>query len=189
MTEQAFISIGSNIDPERNLPRCVDRLGIIGEVVAVSRVYQNPAVASTTQPDFLNAAVMIETTLAPSGIKRRLHDIETELGRVRTEDTHAARTIDLDLCLLGDRVERSAELTLPHPDIEKYAFVATPLAELAPEFVHPTLGVSLSELAARMAGAATLAPRSDVTLPLNASSGADRPRRSNGAGVVRTRGR
>lgn len=177
MTEQAFISIGSNIDPERNLPRCVDRLGIIGEVVAVSRVYQNPAVGSTTQPDFLNAAVMIETTMVPSDIKRRLYDIETELGRVRTGDAHAARTIDLDLCLLGDQVERSTELALPHPDIEKYVFVVMPLAELAPEFVHPTLGVSLYELAARMAGAATLTPRSDVTLPVSASSGMVRSRR------------
>ena len=160
MSEQAFISIGSNIDPERNLPRSVDRLGAIGEIVAVSRVYRNPAVASTAQPDFLNAAVMIETALGPSEIKRQLRDIETEMGRVRTDDPHAARTIDLDLCLLGDRVGRS----LPHPDIEKYAFVALPLAELAPDFVHPSLGVSLSELAARMPGVATLTPRIDVAL-------------------------
>ena len=117
MSEQAFISIGSNIDPERNLSRCIDQLAVIGEVVAVSRVYQNSAVASTSQPDFLNAAVMIETTMSPSDIKRRLRAIEADLGRVRTQDTHAARTIDLDLCLLGDRVEQSSELTLPHADI------------------------------------------------------------------------
>ena len=120
---------------------------------------------------------MIETTMAPSDIKRRLRDIETELGRVRTRDIHAARTIDLDLCLFGDRVERSAELTLPHPDIQEYLFVATPLADLAPEFVHPTLGVSLSELAESMAGAAILMPRSDVTLPLSVPSKAVRSRR------------
>lgn len=174
MAEQAFISIGSNIDPERNLPLAVEHLATVGELVAVSHVYQNPAVASTAQPDFLNAAVLLETKLPPVLVKQRLREIETRLGRRRTADTHAARTIDLDLCLLGDRVERSAELTLPHPDLENYVFVAVPVAELAPAFRHPVLEISLAELAGRMAGGAVLTRRWDVILKESARQDAAR---------------
>lgn len=164
MAEQAFISIGSNIDPERNLPLAVELLAAVGELVAVSRVYQNPAVASTAQPDFLNAAALLETILPPLQVKQRLQEIETRLGRLRTADPCAARTIDLDLCLLGGRVERSTELTLPHPDLENYVFVAVPVAELAPAFRHPVLGVSLADLAGRLANEAMLTGRPDVIL-------------------------
>lgn len=165
MAEQAFISIGSNIDPQRNLPLAVEQLAAVGELVAVSRVYQNPAVPSTVQPDFLNAAVLIQTDLLPAQVKRRLNEIETQMGRVRTADPNAARTIDLDLCLYGDRVEQTEELMLPHPDLENYPFVAVPMAELAPAYRHPVLRVSLAELAGGMAGDEVLTRRPDVVLP------------------------
>lgn len=171
MPERAFISIGSNIEAERHLPLAVGRLREIGHVVALSGVYQNPAVGPTPQPDFLNAAALIETTLEPSEIRTRLRAIEADLGRARTDDTHAARTIDLDLCLYGDLVTKTPELTLPHPDVTNYAFVAAPLAELAPDFRHPGVDGSLAELSARLGTRAALVRRSDVTLKTVTTSG------------------
>lgn len=172
MPERVFISIGSNIEPERHLPLAVDRLRALGGMVAVSNVYESPAVAATPQPDFLNAAVLIETTLSPVEIRARLRDIEVDLGRARCSDTHAPRTIDLDLCLYGDLVSSSPELPLPHPDIGNYAFVAAPLADLAPEFRHPVQDVSLAELSSRLSKGAALVRRSDVAL--SAESGSEK---------------
>ena len=170
MPERVYISIGSNIEPERHLRLAVDRLRALGDVVAVSSVYESPAVAATPQPDFLNAAVLIETTLSPVEIRARLRAIEVDLGRARGSDTHAPRTIDLDMCLYGDLVSCSPELTLPHPDIGNYAFVAAPLAELTPEFRHPVQDVSLAELSSRLSEGAALVRRSDVDLSAGVES-------------------
>ncbi len=177
LLERAFIAIGSNIVPERNLPLAVKHLSTIGDVVAVSHVYQNPAVGLLPQPDFLNAAVLVETELAPLEVRRRLRAIEGELGRVRQRDAHAARTIDLDLCLYGSLVLSVPELTLPDAGITERAFLAVPLAELAPGFLHPVVGASLADLAARLRGDAALVRRSDVGLPIASTT-----RRAGGRG-------
>jgi 2-amino-4-hydroxy-6-hydroxymethyldihydropteridine diphosphokinase len=162
MTKKAFVSLGSNIEPEKNLPLAVERLAKIGEILAVSMVYQNPAVGPTPQPDFLNAAVLIDTDLEPLEIWAELREIEAALGRVRSEDKYAPRELDLDLCLLGEMVFESLELTLPDPELLLRPHLIVPMAELAPEFRHPLTGESLAQIADRLKIEADLTPRPDV---------------------------
>lgn len=146
----AFVVFGSNIEPERNLPQALERLRRRADVVAVSSVYRTRPVGRRDAPVFLNAAVALRTRRSPEALKHEvLRPIESELGRVRTADRNAPRTIDLDLALYGVRVVNDPEkgLNLPDPDIETRAHVALPLAELAPEYVHPVLGETLFEIA------------------------------------------
>lgn len=164
MPEQAFIALGSNIQPEEHLPRAVAHLGEVGCVVAVSSVYQNPAVGPTSQPDYLNAAVLVETELPPVEVRRRLRAIERELGRVRTADKDAPRTIDLDLVFFGSHVLEEAGLTIPDPKILSRAHLAVPLAEVSPAFRHPLTGETLQAIAARLRPGARMEARPDVVL-------------------------
>jgi 2-amino-4-hydroxy-6-hydroxymethyldihydropteridine diphosphokinase len=148
---EVFILLGANIEPHRNLTVAVGMLAAALEVRAVSRVYQSPAVARPEQPPFLNSAVLARTEHSPAALRDEvLRPIETALGRVRTADRHAPRTIDLDI-VMYDQLVTQAPLVLPDPDIERYAHVALPLADLAPDFVHPLSGHTLAEIAARFA--------------------------------------
>ncbi|MGB9625212.1 MAG: 2-amino-4-hydroxy-6-hydroxymethyldihydropteridine diphosphokinase [Phycisphaerae bacterium] len=175
MAEKALVAAGSNIDPIRYLPAAVARLAELGRIAAVSRVYQNPAVGPGQQPDYLNAAVLLETDLTPHDIRRRLRAIEASLGRVRGEDRYAARTIDLDLCLYGAVVVETPELTLPCPDVLQRGYLAVTLAEVAPDFPHPLTGEPLRAIAERLRPAAPLTPRPDVVLPAPDALRPDRP--------------
>jgi 2-amino-4-hydroxy-6-hydroxymethyldihydropteridine diphosphokinase len=162
MTQKAFISLGSNINPEENLPLAMRNLDAIGEIIAVSMVYQNPAVGPTPQPEFLNAAVLIATDLKPLEIRARLRQIEAEMGRLRSDDKYAPREIDLDLCLLGDLLFESPVLTLPDPDMLERPHLIIPLAELDPEFIHPVAGEKLGQIAESLKDNVNLTPRLDV---------------------------
>jgi 2-amino-4-hydroxy-6-hydroxymethyldihydropteridine diphosphokinase len=135
----------------------------LGCLIAVSKVYQNPAVGPTKGPDFLNAAALIETKLGPNDIRRQLRDIEATLGRIRTEDKFAPRTIDLDLCFLGDQRVETPKLRLPDPDVLTHAHLALPLAQLRPKYVHPATGETLEEIAERLIQDSELDYRPDVT--------------------------
>jgi len=162
LPERAFISLGSNIDPEKYLPLAVKRLEELGPLIGVSMVYQNPAIGGLPQPDFLNAAALIETNLTAEDIHARLREIESDLGRVRTSDKYAPRTIDLDLCLLGSQVVETPELRLPDPDVLTRPHLAITLAELASDFPHPVAGEPLAAIAKRLLPGANLRPRPDV---------------------------
>lgn len=161
--ERAFVLLGSNLDPEVNLPRAVAALARLGRILGVSSVYQSPPSARPEQPDFLNAAVLLETGLEPAALQRALRNTEAELGRVRRSDRHAARPIDLDLVLYGSRIE-AGPVTLPDPDLLEHAYAAAPIAELDPEFLHPVVGEALSRIAGRLTKDATLKRREDVRL-------------------------
>jgi 2-amino-4-hydroxy-6-hydroxymethyldihydropteridine diphosphokinase len=179
MSELAFISIGSNIDPQENLPRAISCLHEIGEVLCVSEVYQNPAYGATPQPDFLNAAALVRTDLSPQELHRRLRQIEARLGRLRTEDRFAPRTIDLDLSLYGEEIVVEEDIILPDPDLLILPHVAIPIAELDPEYLHPARGEVLQEIADRLRKGAHLTPRPDVrekiAAPYPASHGEQSP--------------
>jgi 2-amino-4-hydroxy-6-hydroxymethyldihydropteridine diphosphokinase len=145
---QVFVSLGSNIDPERNLPEAVRRLALRCPLLAVSPVYETEPVGKTDQPNFLNAAVLIETDLSPSELKSQvLQAIERELGRVRTGDKNAPRTIDLDISLFNDEVLESGHRRIPDPEILQFQHIARPLADLAPHYSHPETGQTLLEIA------------------------------------------
>jgi 2-amino-4-hydroxy-6-hydroxymethyldihydropteridine diphosphokinase len=152
----AFVSAGSNIDPERNIREALHRLAGRVKVTAISTVYQTPAMARPADPPFYNCVARIETPLPPLELKRGvLNEIENELGRRRGADKCAPRTIDLDLLLYDDLVLDSPELRLPDGDILARPFLVLCLHELAPELGPPGSGASLAQAAA----AAAAAPR------------------------------
>ncbi len=160
----AFISLGSNVSPEENLPAAVRRLASLCRVLAVSRVYETRPVGSTGQSDFLNAAALVETRLPAAELKTRvLAMIEQELGRVRGPDKFAARSIDLDISLYGDDVLDLGARHIPDPDILRFSYVARPLADVAPHFRHPETGQTLFEIAHGLQDSG-LVPRPDLTL-------------------------
>ena len=164
MTKTAFISIGSNIDPEINLPIAVKKLIVLGTLIKVSTVFQNPSIGSTPGPDFLNAAALVETSSSPMEIRTQLRNIEHDLGRVRTADRYAPRTMDLDLCLLGDLVLELPEFTLPDPELLDRPHLAIPMAALDPNFLHPITQERLADIAERLMPTTELAPRPDIQL-------------------------
>jgi 2-amino-4-hydroxy-6-hydroxymethyldihydropteridine diphosphokinase len=150
LDEKAYIALGSNIDPEQNIIRAAQALKALGTILATSRVYRNEAIAPQPQPEYLNAAVLLLTDLTPERLRLDLRDIETEFGRVRTEDKYAPRTIDLDLCLYGSLVLNTERLTLPDPEITTRAHLAVTLAELNPDYLLPNTDESLSSIAVRL---------------------------------------
>lgn len=148
-----LVGLGSNIEPAAYLPRACRLLGERVEVLAVSAVYLSPAVGSPGSPPFWNAAARLATGLPPAALKREvLRPIEAALGRVRTADKSAPRTIDLDLVLYGSLVldDPAAGLVLPHPDLLTHAYVALPAADLAPDLRHPLTGEPLRAIAERL---------------------------------------
>lgn len=166
-TFPVFLTLGSNIEPRVNLPRAVALLAERLRLRAVSRVYETEPVGAPGAPPFLNAAVLIETNLAPRALKQDvLRPLEARLGRVRTGDPNAPRTVDVDVALydeliLEDPVNR---ITLPDPEILTRAHVALPLADLAPDWRHPVTGETLAAIAARFAGSPGVRICSEVSL-------------------------
>jgi len=148
----AFIGIGSNIAPEENIREALRRLAQSAHLVSISTFYRQPAVGRPEEPDFYNGVVGIDTDLAPAILKWRvLRAIEGALGRRRSADKYASRTIDLDLLLYGDFVLSSNELTLPDPDILTRPFIAIPLYEIAPALVVPGFRVPIRQVAEQFA--------------------------------------
>jgi 2-amino-4-hydroxy-6-hydroxymethyldihydropteridine diphosphokinase len=138
---RVYLSLGSNIEPEANLSMAIELLAEYGEVRAVSGMWESRAVGGSG-PNFLNASVLLLTEIAPSELKDRLvRPIESSLGRVRTEDKNAPRTIDIDVMLVDDQPFNL--------DLWDDAFVLMPIAELLPETAHPNTRVTLREAANR----------------------------------------
>jgi 2-amino-4-hydroxy-6-hydroxymethyldihydropteridine diphosphokinase len=145
---RVFVAMGSNIEPEKNLRRAVALLSERVDLVDVSSVYETAPVGKEDQASFLNAAVVIRTSHSAAVLKREvLSGIEQVLGRVRTEDKNAPRTIDLDIALFDYDVLAVGSRRIPDPDIETYPHLAVPLADVAPYYVHPESGRALREIA------------------------------------------
>ena len=164
LLENAFIELGSNIRPEDYLPRAVTKLELLGKILAVSNPYQNPAISADPQPDYINAAVLIETTRSPLDLRVELRAIETQLDRVRSADKYAPRTIDLDVVLYGDMIIEHPLLTLPDEHIYTRPHLALTLAECDPEHRHPQTGENLRAIADRLYDPDVLKLRDDLDL-------------------------
>jgi len=148
---RVFVSVGSNVDPETNAGRAMRLLQRELGIRAVSTFYRTPALKRPADPPFVNGVVEVGDALGPLEVKKRLRQIEQALGRERTADRFAPRTVDLDLIIYGDEVISSGGLTLPHPDIVERPFVAIPLLELAPDLILPDSRKPLRSLVSSMA--------------------------------------
>jgi 2-amino-4-hydroxy-6-hydroxymethyldihydropteridine diphosphokinase len=159
----AFVAVGSNIDAQENVPRALALLKTHVSITAVSTFYRTSAVGRPDQPDFTNGVVRIRTARPPREMKFDvLRKIEDRLGRVRSADEYAARTIDLDLILYGVMVIDKPDLHLPDATIRTYPFVAIPLLELACDLILPDTRTPLSDEPVIRAGA-DMYPLPDLT--------------------------
>ncbi|NND01416.1 MAG: 2-amino-4-hydroxy-6-hydroxymethyldihydropteridine diphosphokinase, partial [Acidimicrobiia bacterium] len=135
----AVISVGSNIERERHLPEAVRllRRHRAIDVIDVSRVFESPSVGGGSDaPDFFNAAVRVCTGLEPDDLRDALRHIEGVLGRTRTEDINAPRTIDLDIAYYENVAVKDNGMSIPAPDVLTAPHVAVPVADVAPDWKH-----------------------------------------------------
>jgi 2-amino-4-hydroxy-6-hydroxymethyldihydropteridine diphosphokinase len=148
----AYVSIGTNLgDRAAHLDFAVRALDALPQtrVVALSPIFETDPVGPPPQGAYLNAVVRVATALAPRALLDALLAIEHDAGRERGE-RNAARSLDLDLLLYGDRLVDEPGLVVPHPRLAERAFVLEPLAALAPALLHPRLGISIASLADRV---------------------------------------
>jgi len=116
-----------------------------GNIIAASSLYETAAWGNTDQPAFLNQAIMIETPLNARQLIRRILKIEKKMGRVR-EEKYGPRLIDIDILLFNNEKHNYQFLKLPHPEMQNRRFALLPLAEIAPEIIHPVLKKTITEL-------------------------------------------
>jgi 2-amino-4-hydroxy-6-hydroxymethyldihydropteridine diphosphokinase len=153
---QAAIALGSNLpsvygDPSATIHEAARQLATLGAVTAASSLYTTAPVGLIDQPDFINAAALLETELSPLDLLRGLLAIEKSFGRDRsTTPPKGPRTLDLDLLLYENEVLSDPDLMLPHPAMHERRFVLEPLAEIAPDLQHPTLHRSVQDLCNRL---------------------------------------
>lgn len=140
-----FISIGSNIDKEIHIPSSLVALKKQFGSIITSSLYETAAVGFEGD-DFHNLIVQFESSMEAKPVAKLLRQIEIDHGRTRDSRKYAARTLDLDLILFGDQVINDGRLQIPRDEIEKYAFVLEPLAEIAPDFIHPVSKKSYKQL-------------------------------------------
>lgn len=144
--ETVYIALGTNLgDREANLRTAKQHLSAKVTITQESPVYITPPWGYTEQPDFLNQVITVCTRLKPLPLLRLLKGIEQHMGREKLI-LNGPRLIDLDILFYGDQVVEMDNLQIPHPRMEGRAFVLVPLNEIAPNLVHPLLGISVSEM-------------------------------------------
>jgi 2-amino-4-hydroxy-6-hydroxymethyldihydropteridine diphosphokinase len=146
MHKFAYLSLGSNLGDRRgNLNAALSRLQALGQLVAVSSVYETEPVELTDQPWFLNCAVKLDTEKMPKQLLGGILGLEREMGRQRGQKK-GPRLIDVDILLFGTSIVETQGLTIPHPALHQRRFVLEPLAEIAPELRHPVFKRTIREL-------------------------------------------
>jgi 2-amino-4-hydroxy-6-hydroxymethyldihydropteridine diphosphokinase len=146
----AYIGIGSNLgDKRNNCLKAVDMLGEIPgcELIARSDLYLTSPVGVEDQDWYVNAVASISTRISAQKLLERLLDIESRMGRIRNKkERWASRIIDLDILVFGREIIHEKNLIVPHPLMHVRRFVLEPIVDLAPDLIHPSLDVSMTEL-------------------------------------------
>ncbi|MFQ6023662.1 MAG: 2-amino-4-hydroxy-6-hydroxymethyldihydropteridine diphosphokinase [Acidiferrobacterales bacterium] len=141
---RVFVSIGSNIDREKNIKAAVHELNVSYAPLTLSRVYESPAIAFRGD-DFYNLVASFDTNASVHDLRARLTSIEDACGRER-RGNNQSRTLDIDLLLYGDLVRHDGEIDVPRPEISQHAFVLLPLTEIASKARHPETGVTFRQM-------------------------------------------
>lgn len=137
-----YLNLGSNIQPEINLAKAIDLLREHGEVKAVSNAWESHAIGSSG-PNFLNASLLFATAVNPAELKHQvIRPIESALGRVRSRNKNAPRTLDIDIMIVDGKPVNVERWNNP--------FVVLPMAELVPDFIHPSARQKISQVAKQM---------------------------------------
>ena len=146
-----YLLLGSNLGNRKEiLDKAIELINDkIGVIISKSKDYETKPWGVTDQPDFLNLAISIYTTLKPLEILQQTQAIENQLGRVRKEKW-GARLIDIDIMFYGNEIINEPNLKVPHPLMQERDFALIPLSEIAPHFVHPVLGKTVLELRNRI---------------------------------------
>ena len=143
-----YLALGTNLgDRLANLRAAIEALPSEVKVIAESKVYETPPWGYENQPAFLNMAVKCETNLKPELLLKRLKQLEVQLGREQSFHW-GPRLIDIDILFYDDLILKSEPLSIPHPRLHERGFVLVPLADIAPDFIHPVLKKTIKELLA-----------------------------------------
>jgi len=147
LTIRAAIALGSNLGNSlATLEAALERLDSLPKIAVEQRSpYYRTKAVGPPQPDYINSCALLRTTLSPQALLSTLLEVEAQFGRVRRE-RWAARTLDLDLLLYGDRIVDTPDLQIPHPRMGDRAFVLIPLAEIAPDWVEPVSHKTITQL-------------------------------------------
>lgn len=143
-----YIGLGTNIgDKKKNITDATIIIGaVMGDIRQLSSLYETEPWGFESPNSFLNAIILIQTDLDPEKCLQIAKAIEREMGRIHTKEGYEDRIIDVDILFYDNITYQSQDLTIPHPLIPKRDFVLKPMAEIAPEFVHPLLGKTMKEL-------------------------------------------
>lgn len=143
---QVYLGLGANLgDRQSNLLQALQQIRTFAAIQKISSAYETRPVGYLDQPDFLNLVCHVSTKLSPQALLHTVKRIEKYLGR-QASFRNAPRPIDIDILLYDDRVIETPDLIIPHARLAERAFVLVPLAELAPQLIHPVLGHTIAEL-------------------------------------------
>jgi 2-amino-4-hydroxy-6-hydroxymethyldihydropteridine diphosphokinase len=148
MKRAIYLCIGGNLgEREANLEEAIDFIGFnFGDVVGVSSIYESEPWGMSDVPNFLNQVVHIQSELTDKELLEEIADLEEFFGRERSSQGYVSREMDIDVLFIDEEVISTEALQVPHPRLSERRFVLEPLAEIAPEFIHPELNQSVEVL-------------------------------------------